>query len=395
MRNRKILMIPGPSEAHPDVLNVLSQPVMPHYGNEWGDIYEDTCQQLKKIFNTKQSVIILAGPGGLGLELSVANLIEPGDKAIVVHNGFFGELYGRVVELYESMPVVTTRNYGEAADVNSIKEKCEQEDIKAIFLVHNETSTAVANPVKEIGEIAKKNGILYAVDAISSFGGMELRCDDWNIDVCVGYASKALGSIMGVTPVMLSEKTWEVAKNRKQPIRGRYLNLNVWEEYIEELTEIGHPFPASVPTSVVLALRKAIELALEEGLENRYKRHAISAKAVRAGIRALGLQCLPKEEIASDTVTAFRLPDELNEDEVRRIINGKYNIMVSLMKNLIGLNGIRIGHMGVTASQFYVIPTLAALEQTLSSLGFKTKPGSAVIAAMEVYGQHNAIQQAK
>jgi aspartate aminotransferase-like enzyme len=386
MRDKKILMIPGPSEAHPEVLNVLSQPVMPHYGKEWGEIYEDTCQQLKKIFNTKQSVIILAGPGSLGLELSVANLIEPGDKAIVVHNGFFGELYGKVVELYERMPVVITKNFGEAADVNSIKEKCEEEDVKAIFLVHNETSTAVVNPVKEIGEIAKNNGILYAVDAISSFGGMEIRCDDWNIDVCVGYASKALGSIMGVTPVMISEKAWDVARNRNQPIRGRYVNLNVWDEYIEELTEIGHPFPASVPTSVVIALRKAIELALEEGLEKRYKRHAISGKAVREGIRALGLKCLPKDEIASDTVTAVLLPSEISEDIVRHIIKEKYNIMVSLMKNLIGLNGIRIGHMGVTASQFYVIPTLAALEQTLSSLGFKTKPGSAVAAAMDVYG---------
>ncbi|MFX1465553.1 MAG: pyridoxal-phosphate-dependent aminotransferase family protein [Promethearchaeota archaeon] len=389
MRDRKILMIPGPSEAHPEVLNVLSQPVIPHYGKEWGEIYEDTCQQLKKIFNTKQSVIILAGPGGLGLELSVANLIEPGDKAIVVHNGFFGELYGRVVELYERIPIVQTKNYGEAADVNSIKRKCEEEDIKAIFLVHNETSTAVVNPVKEIGEIAKNNGILYAVDAISSFGGMELRCDDWNIDVCVGYASKALGSIMGVTPVMLSEKAWEVAKNRKHPIRSRYLNLNVWEEYIEELTEIGHPFPDSVPTSVVLALRKAIEIALEEGLENRYKRHAISGKAVREGIRALGLKCLPKEEIASDTVTALLLPEGISEIDLRQFIEDKFNIMVSLMKSLIGLEGIRIGHMGVTASQFYVIPTLAALEKTLSIFGFKTKPGSAVAAAMDVYGRYS------
>ena len=388
MRKRKVLMIPGPSEAYPEVLNVLSQPVMPHYGREWGEIYEDTCQQLKKIFNTKQSVIILAGPGGLGLELSVANLIEPGEKAIVIYNGFFGELYGQVVELYERIPVIIRKNYGEAADVNSIEEMCEEEDVKAIYLVHNETSTAVVNPVKEVGEIAKNKGILYAVDAISSFGGMELRCDDWNIDICVGYASKALGSIMGVTPVMISEKAWEVARNRKHPIRGRYMNLNVWEEYIEELTEIGHPFPGSVPTSVVLALRRAVELALEEGLENRYKRHKISGKAVREGIRALGLKCLPKEEVASDTVSALLLPDGISEIEVRRFIEEKFNIMVSLMKNLIGIEGIRIGHMGITASQFYVLPTLAALEQTLSSLGFKTKPGSAVAAAMEVYGRH-------
>ena len=387
MHDRKILMIPDPSEAHPEVLSILSQPVMPYYGREWGEIYEDTCQLLKKIFNTRQSVIILAGPGGLGLELSVANLIEPGDKAIVVYNGFFGELYGQIVELYERVPVIIRKNYGEAVDVNAIKERCEEEDIKAIYLVHNETSTSVVNPVKEIGEITKKYGILYAVDAISSFGGMEIRCDDWNIDICVGYASKALGSINGVTPVMIGEKAWEVAKNRKHPIRGRYMNLNVWEEYIEELTAIGHPFPGSMPSSVVLALKRAVELALEEGLENRYKRHAISSKAVREGIRALGLKCLPKEEIASDTVTALTLPDGISEDEVRQIINEKFNIMVSLMKNLIGLNGIRIGHMGVTASQFYVLPTLAALELTLSSLGFKTKPGSAVAAAMDVYGQ--------
>ena len=387
MYGRKILMIPGPSEAHPEVLSVLSKPVMPHYGREWGEIYEDTCQKLKKIFNTQQSVIILSGPGNLGLELTVANLIEPGDKALVVYNGFFGEIYREIVELYGGIPVLVKTNYGETADVNAIEERCEEEDIKAIYLVHNETSTSVVNPVKEVGEIAKKYDILYAIDAISSFGGMEIRCDDWNIDICVGYASKALGGVMGVTPVMISEKAWDVAKNRKHPIRSKCINLNVWKKYIEEWTAIGHPFPTSMPCSIVLALKKAIELALEEGLDNRYKRHAISGKAVREGIRTLGLKILPKEEVASSTVTALVLPDGVNEGEVRQTIEEKFNIMVSLMKSLIGLDGIRIGHMGVTASQFYVIPTLAALEKTLSLLGYTVKPGSAVAAAMDVYEQ--------
>jgi len=384
MPDRKILMIPGPSEAHPEVLSVLSKPVMPHYGIDWGRIYEETCEKLKEIFNTEQSVIILPGPGNAALELAAGNLLEPGDKALIVHDGWFCEIFRQIVQTYGAEPIPVKVDPGEIVPGERVREKMEEEEgIRAVFVVQNETSTGVLQPVEEIGAIAKDFGALLVVDSVSSFGATEVRADDWSIDICIGYASKALGAINGVVPIMISDRAWERAEKRKEPMRGQFLNLNVWKKSIAEWGSWGHPYPTSMPTTLVLALRRAVELALEEGLENRYRRHQISGRAMRAGVRALGLRVLPDEKVASHTVTVATTPEEVNADRLRETLYDEYDIMIA--GALTGVKGLRIGHMGVTASPIFIIPTLAALEATLSDLGMKVKAGSGVAAAMNVY----------
>jgi len=377
-------MIPGPSEAHPEVLSILSRPVMPHYGIDWGRIYEETCEELKEIFNTKQSVIILPGSGNAALELAVGNLLDPGDKALIAHNGWFCEIFRQIAQAYGTEPILVKVNPGEIVPAERVREKMEEEKgIRAVFVVQNETSTGVLQPVEEIGAIAKDFGALLVVDSVSSFGATEVRADDWNIDICIGYASKALGAINGVVPIMISDRAWERAEKRKEPMRGQFLNLNVWKKSIAEWGSWGHPYPTSMPTTLVLALRRAVELALEEGLENRYRRHQVSGRAMRAGVRALGLRVLPDEKVASHTVTVATTPEEVNVDRLRETLYDKYDIMIA--GALTDVKGLRIGHMGVTASPMFIIPTLAALEAALSDLGMKVKAGSGVAAAMNVY----------
>ena len=384
MPDRKTLMIPGPSEAHPEVLSVLSKPIMPHYGIDWGRIYEETCERLKEIFNTKQSVIILPGPGSAALELAVGNLLEPGDKALVAYNGWFSEIFRQIIEIYEAEPILVKVNPGEIVPAEQVREKMEEEEgVRAIFTVQNETATGVLQPIKEMGAIAKDFGALLVVDSVSSFSATEVRADDWNIDICIGYASKALGAVNGVVPIMISDRAWERAEKRREPMRARFLNLNVWKKFIAEWGSWGHPFPSSMPTTLVLGLRRAVELALEEGLENRYRRHRVSGRAMREGVRALELRVLPDEKVASDTVTVATTPEEVNVNRLREILYDKYDIMIA--GALTGVKGIRIGHMGVTASPMFIIPTLAALEATLSDLGMKVKAGSGVAAAMNAY----------
>jgi alanine-glyoxylate transaminase/serine-glyoxylate transaminase/serine-pyruvate transaminase len=385
MLNRKTLMIPGPSEAHPEVLSVLSQPIMPHYGIEWGKIYEETCEKLKEIFNTKQSVIILPGPGSVAMELAVGNLLEPGDKALVAYNGWFSEIFRQIIQIYGAEPILVRVNPGEIVPAEQVKKKMEEEEVMAIFVVQNETATGVLQPIEEIGAIAKDFGALLAVDSISSFSATEIRTDDWNIDICVGYASKALGAINGVVPIMIGDKAWERAEKRKEAMRARFLNLNVWKKFITDWGSWGHPYPSSMSTPLVLGLRRAVDLALEEGLEKRYLRHQISGRAMREGVRALGLKVLPDEKVASDTVTVATTPEEVNVNRLRGILYDKYDIMIADTGAFTGVKGIRIGHMGVTASPMFIIPTLAALEATLSDLGVKVKAGSGIASAMNVY----------
>jgi len=388
MASRKILMIPGPSEVDPEVLSVMAKPVLPHYGSEWGQIHTETCNKLKKIFNTNQSVLLLPGPGNAAIDLAVGNLIEPRDKAVSALNGFFGGVFCNSIEMHGGKPIDIKADIGKRVSPDEIRYKLrEEKDIKAVFVVHSETSTGVLNPIKEIGEICEEFNVLYVVDAISSFSGVEMRMDDWNIDICIGYASKALGSVNGVVPIAISDKAWKVALDRKTPMRARFLNLQVWKKFIDEWGSWGHPFPSSMPCSVILALRRATELALEEGLEKRYRRHYIAGKATRAGLRTLGFEIVPREEEASSTITAARVPNGVDIGKFKEILNERFDILIAEMGALTGVKGIRIGHMGVTASPMYVIPTIAAIEVALEELGIDVRPSSGIAAAMNIFGK--------
>jgi aspartate aminotransferase-like enzyme len=383
-------MIPGPSEPYPDTVASLSKPVLPHYGPEWKTLYDNTCSDLKKLFNTENEVIIVPACGNSGLELAVANLLEPGDKVLLVNNGFFGEMLKEIIIAYDGSPLVASAKFGEAIDMDTIKDVLERENnVKAIFSVYNETSTGVINNIVEIGKIAKEYNLFNVVDAISAFGGMELNVDKWNIDICIGYPSKSLGAIMGSTPVSISKKVWDYNSKRESKIRTRFLSLKLWRKCIDQWASWGHPFPTSMPTSNIYALKIGLEIALKEGLKNRYLRHKICKRAVREGISSLGISPFVfKEEDASNTLTSMLLPEKVNFADVISNIKNNFNIMIGSM-NLIGVNGLRIAHMGLTASPHYILPTLFALETTLHKLGFNINKGEALRKAGEIFAKYS------
>jgi len=383
-------MIPGPSEVYPEVLATLSKPAMPHYGSQWGETYRKICDELKKIFKTKGDVMIQVGSGTSAMEMAVANLVEPGDKVINIINGYFGQLFETLIKTYGGKPISIRTQFGEAVKPDDVRKVAHREkDAKAIFSVHNETSMGIVDPVKEIGEVAEETDKLSVVDAISSFGGMDLRMDEWKIDFCIGYASKCLGSIAGLSPFAINERVWETIEGRREPLKAYIMSLPVWKRETELWTPYGHPHPTSMPTPNILALGKAVKIALSEGLQNRYRRHYVAGRAVREGIRAMGLQVVPKEAEASDTVTAVGVPQGA-EDKIRRMMQDEFNLLIG--GSLPGWGEgktIRIAHMGMTASPEYIVPTLFSLERVLSKLGFKVEAGLGVSAAMQVLTGHS------
>jgi len=389
-KRNSVLMIPGPSEVYPEILATLSKPVMPHYGSQWGETYLKICDDLKKIFKTKGDVMIQVGSGTSAMEMAVANLIEPGDKVINIINGYFGELFETLIKTYGGKPISIRTQFGEAVRPDEVRKVARREkDAKAIFSVHNETSMGIVDPIKEIGEVAEETDKLFVVDAISSFGGMDLRMDEWKIDFCIGYASKCLGSIAGLSPFAINERVWETIEGRREPLKAYIISLPVWKRETELWTPYGHPHPTSMPTPNVLALGKAVKIVLSEGLQNRYRRHYVAGRAVREGIRAMGLQVIPEETEASDTVTAVVVPQGA-EDKIRRMMQNEFNLLIG--GSLPGWGEgktIRIAHMGMTASPEYIVPTLFSLERVLSKLGFKVEAGSGVSAAMQVFTSHS------
>jgi aspartate aminotransferase-like enzyme len=379
------LMVPGPSEPDPRVLASLPAPILPHYGTDWGEAYKETLDELKKIFKTREQVIIFPGPGNGAVELVAMNVIEPGDKIINVVNGWFGEILSDVIAVYGGQPINIETKYGVAVTAADVERKLDQEkDVKAIFVVHNDTSSGVENPIQDIGRVAKKHGVIYFVDAISSFGGVNLEVDNWSVDACVGYGSKCLGGISGANPIMIGKRVWEEVESRRTPIPSRFMSLRVWKYFIEEWGSMGHPFPTSMPTTVILGMREAVRLALEEGLDSRYRRHYIASEAVREGCRKIGFEPLVREESRSKTVTVVAVP-EGTDGKIRGVMEKRFNIMVSGGLSKLKGKALRIGTMGVTASPFYVLPTLSALEIAAAEAGFQVTKGVAVEKASKIF----------
>ena len=395
--SRKTLMIPGPSEPDVEILNALSRPVYPHYGPDWSEIYRDTCEEAKKLFQTGGDVIILNCSGSAGVEMGIVNLAEPGEKVLNIRNGFFSEISEDVITKCGMTAINLDVEWGDAANPNVVADTLKKsKDIKMMYCVHNDTMTGAVNPVRELGKVATEFNIPFAVDFVSSYGGMELDVDNSHVDISVGYSSKALGAINGAVPIAIQPRVWEMIKKRRKPFPGRFLNLATWRSAIDDWGSWGHPFPSGQPTSVIVAMREAIKIALREGLQNRYRRHRICREATHAAVKAMGLEVFTREEVASDTVSVIKVR-EGTDKRILSTMSSKHGVIIGggvskvagkpVSKGIAKVAGkvIRIGHMGNTAQPKYVLPALAALELTLQEIGEDLKPGSGVAAATEVF----------
>jgi aspartate aminotransferase-like enzyme len=366
-----MLMIPGPSEPEPEALSMLSLPILPHYGEKWGKVYGETTSKLQKVFKTSNEVIILPAPGQVAVEMAIANLMRKGDEAFVCSNGFFSEIIEEIVESYGGKPVaIRSKKYGSAVSIEDVKatlENSKNPSGKSLFVVHNETSTGVVNPVREILKICNDKGVLSVLDSISSFAGMDIRVDEWKADICIGYPSKALGGVFGAVPISISKDCWDIAKKNIDGIHTRFLDLNTWRKYIDEWGSWGHPHPTTMPTSVIVAMNKALDLALSEGLDKRYERHKQVARKMREGLIALGLDLFPDKECLSDTVSVAKI-DLKYDEQLRRELVKRYNIFIAGGLGKLRGQIIRMGHMGTSATIPSVSLTLDAIGSILREL---------------------------
>jgi alanine-glyoxylate transaminase / serine-glyoxylate transaminase / serine-pyruvate transaminase len=365
-----MLMIPGPSEPEPEVLAELSLPILPHYGEKWMSVYTDTTGMMQKVFKTKNEVLILPIPGQQAVEMAAVNLVAPGEEALVCVNGVFSDNIVDAIKAIGGKPIAITAELGKGHTLEQVKaavDGLKEPAGKALFIVHNETSTGVAINPSEIFQHCKKKGLFTVLDSISAIGGIDVRADEWGVDYAIGYASKALGGINGVVPVAVSPAVWQRAASRKGKINSAFMDLNSWREAIDVDSSWGHPHPTSMPTSVIVALRKAVSMALEEGLEKRYKRHADAAKLMRDGLREIGLEIFTDQRYYSNTVSVGKV-DAKWDGEFRKRLVSDYNIMIA--GGLGSLRGkvVRVGHMGSSARPEKVRTTLAAMGQLLKAV---------------------------
>jgi alanine-glyoxylate transaminase/serine-glyoxylate transaminase/serine-pyruvate transaminase len=363
-------MTPGPSEPEPEVLSAMALPILPHYGKKWKELYDDTTSKLKKVFKTTGDVIIVPVPGQLTVEMAVANFVTKGQEAFVCVNGHFSNMIVSMVEYWGGVPVVIEKPWGKpitGEDVRATLDDHRDLTDKPLFAVHNESSTGIQNPVEEILGVCAKHDVLKVLDSISAFGGMDIRVDEWKADYTIGYASKALGGVFGAEPVALSERAWKVAEKNSEKIHARFMNLNVWKKAIVEMGAWGHPHPSSMPTSIIVGLRKATELALQEGLDERYRRHKEVAAFARKQFGEIGLELFPEEEHASYTLCAVKA-DPAWDAKLRSELISRFDIMISGGLGQLEGKLLRIGHMGTSAKKSAISTTRVAMEAILKDI---------------------------
>jgi len=298
-QTRAILMIPGPTELPWPVIQAMSQPPIIQYDQHFDvKILEPVTLGLREVFQTaKSEVIVMPGSGRTGLESAAVSLIEPGDPVVVVVAGVFGILMREIMTRAGAEVTEFAVESGQPIDLAKLERAIERARPKAVTLVHNETSTGTTYPAAEVGRLAKRHDALFMLDTVSSLAGLDVRTDDWGVDFNMTGSQKCLAAPLGMALVSISPAGWEAMERRKQKATTLTYDLLRWKEWWIPASRGGkvpdgtpRRQPVSIPTHLPDALRVATRLILEEGLSKRFRRHAVAAAALRAGVAAMGLE---------------------------------------------------------------------------------------------------------
>jgi aspartate aminotransferase-like enzyme len=281
---------------------------------------------------------------------------------------------------------------GQPIDLAKLDKEIERVKPKAVTLVHNETSTGTTYPAAEVGRLVKRHNALYMLDTVSSLAGLDVKSDEWGVDFNMTGSQKCLAAPLGMALVSVSPAAWEAMERRKHRATSWAYDLQRWKESWVPTSRGGQVTdgaprrqPISIPTHLTQALGAAVTLILEEGLEHRLRRHRVAGRAFRAGLDAMRLQMFPHPSLLSDTVSCVKTPPGIDPAAIVTHMRDHYGILIGTGLDKMRTTTLRVGHMGITSSPLYVLPTLSALEMTLRDLGYRTEAGSGVAAAQALF----------
>ena len=309
---RRTLLGPGPSDVDPRVLRAMSAPILGYLDPEFIKIMDGVAQMLREVFATEDAFTLpISGTGSAGMEAALANLLEPGDVAVVVENGFFGLRLSEIASRQGAEVVTVPVQWGKPADPDAVEAVLkEQSKVKLLAAVHAETSTGVLQPLDNLSKLAHDHDALFLVDAVTSLGGSRVDFDDTDIDFAYSATQKCLGAPPGMSPVAVSARGLDAIKGRTVKARSWYLDLGLLLQYWAGGTRVYHH---TAPMSMIYALREALRLVLQEGLDNRIARHRRNGRALRAGLTALGLELLVPEEYCTYQLTSVHVPEGVDD----------------------------------------------------------------------------------
>ncbi len=361
------LMIPGPIELEPEVLQTLAQPAVPHYGDAWVSIHNETVGLLQQVFQTQNYVFMLPGSGSLALDAAAHSAFLPGETVIVGNNGWFGERTTDIMRTNGINVIPVEADPRQPLDPDAFR-KALQANPKAtgVAIVHLETSTSVLNPIRDIAAVVRQHSdALVMVDAVTGLAGAELKTDEWGIDLCASASQKALGGPAGLGLVAVSPRAQAKIDSRPEAGRSWYLDLKRWQWFVDNWAD-WHPFPVTMPTSVVLALRTALKSLLAEGVEARRARWQAMARHLRDGLRDLEMPLFVPESYMTSILTAAYCPEGINSLTIRDYILRECNIQITTGFGAFKEQVIRVGHMGGALNDADITQLLVGLERCLN-----------------------------
>jgi aspartate aminotransferase-like enzyme len=371
--SKKYLFTPGPVSVPPEVLLEMAQPIIHHRTPQFSAVLDQARERLKPLFGTRQEPILLASSGTGAMEASVINLLQPGDHAVFVNGGKFGERWGKLLLSFGMVAHEVKVEWGRAARPEQIEDALRAHpESKAILIQASETSTCAIHPVAAIGEVARRRGAMLIVDGITSVGVFEQKMDEWGVDAYVTGSQKALMLPPGLGAVALSERALETAKDNKTP-----------KFYFDLLKELkaqrdDHTTAFTPAVSLIVGLNKSLEMIHAETLPRVFARHEAMASATREAGQALGLGLIAPDNPAPG-VTGLLAPQGLDTGRVVKYMRDTLGVAVQGGQDQMKGRLVRIGHMG-HLTLFDVLVAVSALEAALKSLGYEFKPGVGVAA---------------
>ncbi len=371
---KKYLMTPGPTPVPAAVASAQTMEMVSHRGREFHELYQYVAATLREVVGTSHDIFLLTGSGTAAMEAAVANIMSPGEKALVVRGGHFGNRWADILKEYGVMVRAVDVEWGRAANPKLIAERLAEDtenEIRAVFTTFVDTSTGVVQDIEEMGRMVAETNALLVVDAVSGLGAMDFRMDEWSVDVTLSASQKSFMSPPGVAFLTLSGKAWKLCERAKSP--RYYWDLRKYRQWAEKFET-----PYTPAISTLRALAQALELMMEEGLANIYARHEKMARATRAAVNALALRLFPLNP--ANVLTVIRPPDEIGADDLRAHISRNYGVSFGGGQGQLKDRIIRIAHMGAVGP-FDVITAVAALEAGLADKGYVFEAGVGVGAA--------------
>jgi len=389
MKARKLLMIPGPIEFEPEVMQAMAIPTPSHVAPNFIEVFGHSLELMKEVWQSPSGQpFIIAGTGTLAMDIAGSNLIENGENALVISIGYFGERYADLLKRYGANVDILKAPLGNIVPMEDIEAQLKKKNYKLMTFTHVDTSTAVLNDAKSIGALGQKYNVLTILDGVCSVAGEEIRQEEWGIDVVLTASQKAIGVPPGLALVVASPKAIEAFEARKTPVCNYYCDWTNWLPIMKAYQERKPSYFGTPAVNLIMALEISLKLILKEGLENRIKRHVKTGKAFRSAIKVLDLDMIPADEsVCANTLSAPYFPKDVVGGEILNKISNEGVIVAGGLLPEIKSSYFRIGHMGKVNLKDVTF-TLSAIESALHQHGFSIEKGACIESAIEIYNRY-------